>query len=128
MLRLTPSKKTRPSQRTMRVNAFVSCLAGLEPFLARELEVTLSAKALWNPVDVPPQPVRTFTMDSGGALVRDVSAAELEQIKRRSGVTSHVVVRLLDEVPIRALGELERKAKGWPWRSWLAGLDRGAIR
>lgn len=91
--------------------AFVSCLAGLERMLAKELAAL---------------PVRVEHVTHGGVQV-SATDADLHRVLRVSGLVTHVLLRLTPApVACRALGELERKVREMPWREWLRG--RGALR
>lgn len=90
------------------VDAFVSCLPGLEPWLALDLERVLG-DGKWS-------------MAAGGAELDQVSLDALVRVRRESGVVTACLRRLAKPQPIRALGELQRKAAAFPWREWLGDL------
>jgi putative N6-adenine-specific DNA methylase len=81
--------------------AFAACQPGLEPLLARELEL-LGARA----------------REVGGGVAFDATPELVMRSCLWLGTASHVLLRLA-EFPCRALGELQRKAVLMPWTDWL---------
>lgn len=81
---------------------FVACAPGLERLLVEEL------RALG---------VEELKLDAGGVALRG-DARLIHRANLELGLASHVLVRLV-RFPVRALGELERKARRLPWDRWL---------
>lgn len=81
--------------------AFAACQPGLEPLLAREIEL----------LGASPRQI-------GGGALFDATPRLVMQSCLWLGTASHVMLRLA-EFPCRALGELQRKAAQLPWKDWL---------
>ncbi len=81
--------------------AFASCLPGLEPLLAGEL-----------------QALGTVPAPAAGGVEFAADLALAQRACLWLGTASHVLIRL-GSFHCRALGELQRKAAGIPWAQWL---------
>ncbi len=81
---------------------FVACAPGLERLLVEEL------RGLG---------VEELRLDAGGVALRGDTRL-IHRANLELGLASHVLVRLV-QFPVRALGELERKARRLPWDRWL---------
>jgi len=134
----TPRRPAAASRTTFPV--FVSCLPGLEPLLRAELRAigatprdadATTAIASGGPAGLRAAAAskKSFSRNKaaraaaaigggGGVAVAPLDVEGVMRLGLWLGCGSHVLMRLAT-FRCRALGELERKAKGLPWCDWL---------
>ena len=86
------------------LDAFISCLPGLEPYLAEEL------KSLGH----------NCTVDAGGVYLKgNLTKEDILDCHLHLGIASHVLIRWGEPFTARGLPELKRKIALLPWHQFL---------
>lgn len=101
-----PAKTADPSRfPPQKINAYIACHEGLEPFLQQELEL----------LGIPHKMHKSY----GAHLTHDTTAEDLMRCHLYLGTASHIFLLCGDTFSARALGELRRKVQAMPWKNIL---------